>query len=85
MQNRNSGTTINGIGYFRQGWQLATLPGIRRYVIVPLLVNILFVGSAFSWLFFALNSGSRVYSGMFPAGCSGSIIYSGHWLSCRYC
>ena len=55
MQNRNSGTAINGIGYFRQGWQLATLPGIRRYVIVPLLVNILFVGSAFSWLFFRLE------------------------------
>ncbi|WP_046791724.1 sulfate transporter CysZ [Tatumella morbirosei] len=55
MQNRNSATELNGIHYFRQGWQLATLPGIRRYVIVPLLVNILLMGAAFTWLFLRLE------------------------------
>ncbi|ARU94829.1 sulfate transporter CysZ [Tatumella citrea] len=55
MQNRNSAKEVNGIHYFRQGWQLATLPGIRRYVIVPLLVNIVLMGAAFSWLFFRLE------------------------------
>lgn len=41
----------SGIYYFAQGWQLMSLPGIRRFVIIPLLVNVLFMGGAFWWLF----------------------------------
>ena len=48
-------TAMNGVDYFRQGWHLAMLPGIRRYVIAPLLVNVLLMGSAFIWLFKRLN------------------------------
>ncbi len=55
MQNRNSATEVNGIHYFRQGWKLTRLPGIRRYVIMPLLVNILLMGGAFIWLFYRLE------------------------------
>ncbi|MCU5771350.1 sulfate transporter CysZ [Erwiniaceae bacterium BAC15a-03b] len=43
--------THNGIYYFRQGWNLIRLPGIRRFVILPLLINILLMGGAFIWLF----------------------------------
>lgn len=41
----------SGIYYFAQGWQLMSQPGIRRFVIIPLLVNVLLMGSAFWWLF----------------------------------
>lgn len=46
----------SGVWYFSQGWKLITLPGIRRFVIMPLLVNILLMGAAFLWLFFQLDS-----------------------------
>jgi CysZ protein len=42
---------ISGIHYFAQGWRLISRPGIRRFVILPLLVNILLMGGAFWWLF----------------------------------
>jgi len=51
----NSHHDRNGIHYFAQGWQLIRLPGIRRFVIMPLLVNILLMGGAFVWLFNRLN------------------------------
>lgn len=41
----------SGIYYFAQGWQLMSLPGIRRFVIIPLLLNVLLMGGAFWWLF----------------------------------
>lgn len=47
--------SANGIHYFSQGWKLIRLPGIRRFVIVPLLVNILLMGGAFIWLFWQLG------------------------------
>lgn len=55
MSKINTATSTNGIHYFLQGWQLILLPGIRRFVIVPLLVNILLMGGAFIWLFWQLN------------------------------
>ncbi|CNK48106.1 Protein cysZ [Yersinia aldovae ATCC 35236] len=42
---------VSGIHYFAQGWQLISRPGIRRFVALPLLVNILLMGGAFWWLF----------------------------------
>ncbi|WLS80050.1 sulfate transporter CysZ [Erwinia pyri] len=45
----------NGIHYFAQGWKLIRLPGIRRFVIVPLLLNFLLMGGAFIWLFWQLG------------------------------
>ncbi|MGL5007229.1 MAG: sulfate transporter CysZ [Plesiomonas sp.] len=42
--------TENGVSFFLQGWKLAFSSGIRRYVILPLLVNILLLGGAFYWL-----------------------------------
>ena len=41
----------NGLYYFSQGWSLIRLPGIRRFVLLPLLINILFMAGAFYWLF----------------------------------
>ncbi|STM10168.1 putative sulfate transport protein [Escherichia coli] len=45
----------SGFYYFAQGWKLVSQPGIRRFVILPLLVNILLMGGAFWWLFTQLD------------------------------
>ena len=46
----------SGVYYFSQGWKLIGLPGIRRFVILPLLVNIVLMGGAFWWLFSKVGS-----------------------------
>lgn len=45
----------NGIHYFIEGWRLISRPGIKRYVVLPLLVNVLLMGSSFWWLFSRLD------------------------------
>jgi len=45
----------NGVHYFVQGWKLISLPGIRRFVALPLLVNIILMGGTFWWLFSKLG------------------------------
>ncbi|GKW05217.1 sulfate transporter CysZ [Pectobacterium carotovorum] len=50
-----AGQVRNGIHYFFAGWRLISLPGIRRFVILPLLMNIVLMGGAFWWLFNQLN------------------------------
>lgn len=55
MALHRTGASGNGIHYFAQGWQLIRLPGIRRFVIVPLALNFLLMGGAFIWLFFRLE------------------------------
>lgn len=42
----------SGLGYFFYGIKLATMPGIKRFVLLPLLVNIILLGSA---LYFVLQ------------------------------
>lgn len=46
----------SGLYYFSRGWKLINEPGIRRFVFLPLLVNIILMGSAFGWLFSRLGS-----------------------------
>nr|WP_113868831.1 sulfate transporter CysZ [Brenneria salicis]NMN92632.1 CysZ protein [Brenneria salicis ATCC 15712 = DSM 30166]RLM29661.1 sulfate transporter CysZ [Brenneria salicis ATCC 15712 = DSM 30166] len=50
-----SNKSHNGIHYFVAGWCLISLPGIRRFVILPLLVNFVLMGGAFWWLSTRLN------------------------------
>jgi CysZ protein len=42
---------FTGIGYFFQGVKLITQPGLRRYVMIPLLINIILFGGLM-WLGF---------------------------------
>lgn len=56
MVSTPASTSRSGIYYFLQGWKLIRLPGIRRYVFLPLLVNIILMGGAFYWLFTRLSS-----------------------------
>ncbi len=56
MANENRVAAYNGVHYFSAGWKLIRLPGIRRFVIIPLLINILLLGGAFVWLFHELGN-----------------------------
>ncbi len=56
MAHENTVSSFNGVHYFSEGWRLVRLPGIGRFVIIPLLVNILLLGGAFVWLFYQLGS-----------------------------
>ena len=51
MSLHNSDPSHNGVHFFARGWKLIMLPGIRRFVLLPLLVNIILMGGAFIWLF----------------------------------
>lgn len=46
----------NSLQYFMQGWSLIQLPGIRRYVIMPMLANIVIMLLLFYWLFSVISS-----------------------------
>ncbi|NVD07250.1 sulfate transporter CysZ [Vibrio sp. JPW-9-11-11] len=46
----------SGFGYFFHGIELALTPGIRRFVIFPLLANVLLVGGALFYLFSNLDN-----------------------------
>ncbi|MEQ2025714.1 sulfate transporter CysZ [Xenorhabdus szentirmaii] len=46
---------LSGFHYIAQGWQLITRPGIKRFVLLPLLANILLLGGSFWWLYGKLD------------------------------
>lgn len=56
MDRAKSVSSFNGVHYFSQGWKLVRMPGIRRFVVIPLLVNIVMLGGAFIWLFYRLGN-----------------------------
>ena len=56
----------SGFGYFFFGLELALTPGIRRFVILPLLINIILVGSALFYLFNHLNTWIEQFIGQIP-------------------
>ena len=43
------GNLITGIGYLREGMALITRPGIRPFVIIPLIINAVLFGGALWW------------------------------------
>lgn len=63
----------NGVSYFAEGWRLIRLPGIRRFVLLPLLVNFVLMGGAFWWLLSQLNRWIPALLSYVPAWL--------HWLS----
>ncbi|MDG3088732.1 sulfate transporter CysZ [Vibrio hannami] len=56
----------SGVGYFFQGFSIAMTPGIRRFVIFPLLANILLLGGAMFYLFSNLNDWITGWMGYVP-------------------
>lgn len=59
-------TPRSGFGYFFYGLELAMSPGIRRFVVLPLLANILLVGGALFYLFSHLNDWINHWLGNIP-------------------
>ncbi len=55
-----------GFGYFLYGIQLALSPEIRRFVVLPLLANIILVGGAIFYLFSHLNMWIEGWIGQLP-------------------
>lgn len=45
MVSSSASVPRSGFYYFSQGWKLISQPGIRRFVLLPLLVNILLMGA----------------------------------------
>lgn len=52
MQSR---ITHNGFFYFKHGIKIITLPGLKRFIIIPLVVNMILFGSMSYWLFYQLS------------------------------
>ncbi|WP_143691389.1 sulfate transporter CysZ [Wohlfahrtiimonas larvae] len=51
MNNLNSQIPQNGFYYFSQGWKLMLEPGLKRYIFMPILINILIIGGAFLYIY----------------------------------
>lgn len=56
----------SGFGYFFHGLELALTPGIRRFVLLPLLTNIVLVGGALFYLFSHLDTWITQMMGQLP-------------------
>jgi len=56
----------SGFGYFFHGIELALTPGIRQFVLMPLLANIILVGGALFYLFSNLNLWIEQLMGQLP-------------------
>ncbi|MGF1694998.1 sulfate transporter CysZ [Vibrio lamellibrachiae] len=56
----------SGFGYFFYGIELALTPGIRRFVLFPLLANIFLVGGALFYLFSNMDAWVTQWMGQLP-------------------
>ncbi|KII80457.1 sulfate transporter CysZ [Vibrio renipiscarius] len=63
---KNNTTQRSGFAYFFYGIELALSPEIRRFVILPLLANIILVGGALFYLFSHLDRWISSWMGQLP-------------------
>ncbi len=56
----------SGFGYFFYGLEIAMMPKIRRFVLLPLLTNIILVGGALYYLFSHMNGWIEQLMGQLP-------------------
>jgi len=50
---------FTGAGYLLEGFSLLRKPGLRRFVVMPLLINILLFGSLIGWAYGWVDGSSR--------------------------
>ncbi|WDE03254.1 sulfate transporter CysZ [Thalassomonas viridans] len=62
----NTPIANGGAAYFIKGFELIRLKGIRRFVFIPLIVNLLFFSAAFYYLFLELEHYMAILEGMVP-------------------
>ena len=73
MNTPSSRTPKNGSQYFLEGFNIMMRPGLKRFVFMPILVNILILGSAFIWLFYQVDGWVNYLLSFLPTWL--------HWLS----
>lgn len=73
MKNNSTNNPMSGFGYFMEGFHLIAQPGIKRFVAVPLAINIIL----FTGLFFLL----RHFIGEFNAWFAHHLPAWLHWLT----
>lgn len=76
-------TALGGPAYLARGFRLMWQPGVRRFVLVPLLINIATVVALFLWLWPALQSMVTDWLGLLPdwLGWLAFLIWPLLWLS----
>ena len=55
-----------GMEYFFSGFKLISQKGLKRFVLIPLLINILLFGSSLFFLFGWLRDGFNAVTAMLP-------------------
>jgi CysZ protein len=67
---KNMSNPISGIAYFFKGFSLITQPGIRRWVFIPFVINLLLFGALvyYAWIWFPIVTSFMVaqISGWLP-------------------
>jgi CysZ protein len=56
----------SGMGYFFKGFELIQLKGIRRFVLIPLLINLVFFSVAFYFIYTELEHYMAILIGWLP-------------------
>jgi CysZ protein len=64
--NQQYANTNSGMAYFFKGFELIQLKGIRRFVLIPLLINLLFFSVAFYYMFIELEHYMAILMGWLP-------------------
>jgi len=57
----------SGFGYFIFGIKIALSPSIRKFVLLPLIANVLLVGGALFYIFSNLNTWIEGWIGALPS------------------
>src|SRR5215208_2895044 len=59
--------SLSGLAYFLDGFSLITKPGLRRYVIIPLFINLIFFIGLFLLLRYLMHDFNQWVSGFLPS------------------
>jgi len=62
----NQAIANSGAGYFFKGFELITIKGIRRFVFIPLLINLVLFSVAFYFMFIELDAYMSVLMAWLP-------------------
>lgn len=54
-QKRAGQSRKTGFHYFLEGFSIMMQPGLKRFVFLPIIVNIIILGGAFIWLYFQID------------------------------
>ena len=79
------GNPVRGAGYLLKGASLLPQPGLRRFVIIPLLVNVLLFVGAIWLLVKQFDAWVGYWLGFIPngsiscTGCSGRCLHWWYW------